>query len=44
MKAYTFTYILWQNSIDVTLLIRISCFLEHNFLHDVADVFKAYGL
>ena len=37
---YTFR----QNSIDVELLMRISAFIGHNFLQDVADVFKAYGL
>ena len=37
---YTFR----QNSIDVELLLHISAFTEHNFLQDVADVYKAYGL
>ena len=37
---YTFR----QNSIDLDLLLRISAFIGHNFLQDVADVFKAYGL
>ena len=37
---YTFR----QNSIDLELLLRISFHLEHNFLQDVADVYKAYGL
>ena len=34
---YTFR----QNSIDVELLLRISHYLEHNFLQDVADVYKS---
>ena len=37
---YTFR----QNSVDLELLLRISAFIGHNFLQDVADVFKAYGL
>ena len=37
---YTFR----QNSIDLALLMRISFHLNYNFLQDVADVFKAYGL
>ena len=37
---YTFR----QSSIDLELLLRISAFTEHNFLQDVADVYKAYGL
>lgn len=37
---YTFR----QNSIDVELLLRISHYLEHNFLQDVADVYKSCGL
>ena len=37
---YTFR----QNSIDVGLLLRISAFIGHNFLQDVAEVYKAYGL
>lgn len=37
---YTFR----QNSIDVELLLRISYFLEHNFLQDMADMYKSYGI
>lgn len=37
-------YTFLQNSIDMELLLRISFFLEHNFLQDVAEVFKTYGL
>ena len=37
---YTFR----QNSIDLELLLRISSFIGHNFLQDVADVYKTYGL
>lgn len=44
MERTSLYYIFRQNSIDVTLLMRISYFLEHNFLHDVANVFEAYEL
>ncbi|MBQ0119632.1 MAG: XRE family transcriptional regulator [Bacteroidales bacterium] len=44
MERASLYYTFRQNSIDVEFLLRISCFLEHNFLQDVADVFKAYGL
>ena len=37
---YTFR----QNSIDLALLMRISFHLNYNFLQDVADVYKSYGL
>ena len=37
---YTFR----QSSIDLELLMRISAFIGHNFLQDVVDVYKAYGL
>lgn len=37
-------YTFWQNSISIELLFRISSFLGHNFLQDVADVYKAFGL
>lgn len=44
MERTSLYYTFRQNSIDVELLLRISCFMEHNFLQDVADVYKAYGL
>lgn len=44
MERTSLYYTFRQNSIDLDLLLRISCFLEHNFLQDVVDVFKAYGL
>ena len=44
MERTSLYYIFRQNSIDVELLMRISAFIGHNFLQDVADVFKAYGL
>ena len=44
MERTSLYYTFRQNSIDVTLLMRISAFTNHNFLQDVADVFKAYGL
>ena len=44
MERTSLYYTFRQNSIDVELLLRISSFIGHNFLQDVADVFKAYGL
>ena len=37
-------YLFSNGSISVELLLRISFYLEHNFLQDVADMYKAYGL
>ena len=37
-------YTFHQNSIDLALLLRISFHLNYNFLQDVADVYKTYGL
>lgn len=44
MKRTSLYYTFRQNSIDVELLLRISFFLNHNFLQDMADVYKAHGL
>lgn len=44
MERTSLYYTFRQNSIDVELLLRISSFIGHNFLQDVADVYKAYGL
>ena len=44
MERPSLYYTFRQNSIDMELLMRISAFMEHNFLQDVADVFKNYGL
>ena len=44
MERTSLYYTFRQNSIDMELLMRISAFMEHNFLQDVADVFKNYGL
>ena len=44
MERTSLYYTFRQNSIDVMLLLRISTFVEYNFLQDVADVYKAYGL
>ena len=44
MERTSLYYTFRQNSIDVGLLMRISAFVGHNFLQDVADVYKAYGL
>lgn len=44
MERTSLYYTFRQNSIDVELLLRISYFLEHNFLQDVAEVFKTNGL
>ena len=44
MERTSLYYIFRQNSIDMELLLRISCFLEHNFLQEVVDMYKNYGL
>lgn len=44
MERTSLYYTFRQNSIDMELLLRISAYLEHNFLQDVAEVFKTYGL
>ena len=44
MERTSLYYTFRQNSIDLQLLLRISAFTNHNFLQDVADVYKAYGL
>ena len=44
MERTSLYYTFRQNSIDLELLLRISAFTEHNFLQDVADMYKAYGL
>ena len=44
MERTSLYYTFRQSSIDLELLLRISSFIGHNFLQDVADVYKAYGL
>ena len=44
MERTSLYYTFRQNSIDLELLMRISFIVEHNFLQDVCNVFKAYGL
>ena len=44
MERTSLYYTFRQNSIDVELLLRISAFIGHNFMQDVADVYKTYGL
>ena len=44
MERTSLYYTFRQNSIDVELLLRISFFLSHNFLQDVSDVYRRYGL
>ncbi len=44
MERTSLYYTFRQNSIDMDLLMHISAFLEHNFMQDLADVFRAYGL
>ena len=44
MERTSLYYTFRQNSIDLELLMRVSAFTEHNFLQDVADVYKIYGL
>ena len=44
MERTSLYYTFRQSSIDLELLLRISAFIGHNFLQDVADVYKKYGL
>ena len=44
MERTSLYYTFRQNSIDVELLLRISFFLNHNFLQDISDVYRKYGL
>ena len=37
-------YVFRQNFIDIEQLLRISYFLDYNFMQDVSDVYMAYGL
>lgn len=37
-------YTFHQNSIDMELLLRISCILNHNFIQDIAHVYVSCGL
>ena len=44
MERTSLYYTFRQNSIDAELLLRISFYLNHNFLQDAADVYKTHGL
>lgn len=44
MERSSLYYTFRQNSIDLELLLRISSILEHNFIQDIADVYKSCGL
>ena len=44
MERTSLYYTFHNNSIDLELLLRISFHLNYNFLQDVAEVYKAYGL
>ena len=44
MERTSLYYTFRQSSIDLELLLRISAFIGHNFLQDVADIYKKYGL
>ena len=44
MERASLYYIFRQNSIDMELMLRISFFLQHDFLHDVGSLFRSYGL
>ena len=44
MERTNLYYTFRQNSIDTEMLLRISFFLNHNFLQDVSDVCRKYGL
>ena len=36
-------YTFHQNSIDMELLLRISCIINHNFIQDMADLFVSFS-
>ena len=42
MERTSLYYTFRQNSINLELLLRISFFLNHNFLQDISDSFKSY--
>ena len=44
MERTSLYYTFRQNSIDMEMLMRISFHLNHDFLQDMADVYKAHGL
>ena len=44
MERTSLYYIFRQNSIDMVMLLRISFFLNHNFIQDVCDAYEAFGL
>ena len=44
MERTSLYYTFRQSSIDLELLLRISAFLEHNFLQDVAEAYISCGL
>ena len=44
MERTSLYYTFRQNSIDTEMLLRISFFLNHNFLQDVSDVCRKCGL
>ena len=44
MERSSLYYCFHRNSIDLEYLMCISCLLGHDFLKDVTDVLKAYGL
>ena len=44
MERTSLYYTFRQNSIDLGLLVRISFYLEHNFIQDIDNVYKSYGL
>ena len=44
MERTSLYYTFRQNSIDVELLLRISAFIGHNFIQDLDNVYKSYGL
>ena len=44
MERTSLYYTFRQNSIDLGMLVRISFYLEHNFIQDIDNVYKSYGL
>ena len=44
MERTSLYYTFRQNSIDLGMLVRISFYLEHNFIQDIDNVYKSFGL
>ena len=44
MERTSLYYTFRQNSINIEMLMKISAYLGHNFMQDLADIYKKYGL